>query len=168
MKNHIFSSLCPCPSVHSCLSTLLLSGVNPTVYLSMQTTCTQMTLETAILLVIASNNNRLLNRIDKEVSFNLSEITNRQNWPCYESLLVYLTISEHKLRHFVMDYLYHNHAHTYLFIANYYKNPRQLSQLCRYLVRLRMRPNTILGVKALDILPETVKRYLLFDRCYLK
>ena len=168
VRNHIFSSLCPCPSVHSSLLTLLLSGVNPVAYLSMQTTSNQMTLETAILLVAASNNTRLLERIDKEVSSNLCENTNRQNWSCCESLLVCLTISEHKLHHFVMDYLYHNHAHTYLFIANYYKNPRQLGQLCRYLVRLNMRPNTFLGVMALDILPETLKRYILFDRCYFE
>ena len=164
VRNQIFSSLCPFPSIHSSLLVLLHSGVDPTAYLAMHTTCHQIPLKTAVLLVTASNDAKLLARIESEANANLNRCTNRSNWLSYQRLLMYFVLSEHRLHPFVMDYLYHNHVYTYIYITNYYKNPRQLSQLCRLCIRQRLFPNTLVAVKNIGSLPEGIKRYLLFDR----
>ena len=164
VKNIILSSLCSYPSTTSSLSVLLHSGAHPTAYLSKSTFNGRLALEAAMLLVVASSNTRLLAKIDCDTSFNMRGVTSFDKWPVYKTLLIYLTIVGHKLQLHVMDYLYHNHAHMYLCIYQYFKNPRPLSHLCRQSIRTRLLPNTIVGVRTLLALPETVKRYLLFDR----
>ena len=162
VKDTILTSLCSFPSTISSLSVLLHSGANPTAYLSKSTYNGRMTLDAAILLVVASNDSRLLAKIDCDSSSNIRDVTSLQKWPFYKTLLIYLTISGYQFQLHVVDYLYYNHAHMYLCIFHYFKKPRPLSHLCRQAIRIRLLPNTTVGVSALPILPEAVKRYLLF------
>lgn len=162
VKNTVFSTMCSFPEVHRSLSTLLHGGADPTAYLHLPIHRGQMPLETGITLVIASTHPALLAKIEQETSYNLKMATNYSNWPVYKSLLCYLTLSGHQLRPQILDYLYCNHAHMYLYVYHYHTQPKPLAHQCRRFIRSRLKPNAIVGVKYLDILPATTQRYLLF------
>ena len=169
LKHDIFSNLCSYSAVHSSLTVLLYAGVNPAVCLQLITYKHQMALDTALLLLVSSNDSDLLTKIECDTSYNMKEVTSTQNWTLYRSLLFLLTVTGHKIRLHILDFLYCNHAQMYLSVNHYNTNPRPLKHLCRQLIRTKLLPNTLLGVKALkQVLPDQMQKYLLFDSNFAK
>jgi hypothetical protein len=95
----------------------------------------------------------------------------RTLWPEYRELIVLLTLSGHRFRINVLDWLYRYHAAVYRWVVERggsgsapQRRPASLLHVARVAVRRQVAPNVVAALpKLVGTLPTPLREFLLFN-----
>jgi len=115
----------------------------------------------AALIVRATGDYQLLNRIDLVTAVELDRSAIGDRWPRYRRLVCLLTLAGHRIRLPAAEWLRRRHAGVYRWTVDYWSNPRPLQHLARVVVRRTVRQNMLAAVQRLTQVPAMLRLLLL-------
>ncbi|KAK2176227.1 hypothetical protein NP493_675g03093 [Ridgeia piscesae] len=159
IKSALLCALASHDATYLCLMTLALHGADPGFYVRRDLQRPHLPLNNAMLLIRATNDPRVLRRIEADATTNMKDARGHR----YRQMMKLLTLSGYPLQLYVMMHLRKWHADTYVWVTRYNACPRSLGHIARVAVRTHFRSNVIVGIMGLPHVPEVIKRYLLLD-----
>ena len=162
LQSLLLSVLVPYNRTEQSVRNLLLSGAYPEIYLYKYPARPYMPLLNAELMIQATNNLRVLNRVVCDITcyikFSTMEI---QMILKYETLLQMLILAGCQLDPFVVQFMSETCPTLYSWFILFSTQPKTLKHLSRMKVRDCCHGNIIHGVEKMDALPKVIQGYLL-------
>ena len=143
------------------VSALLLADSQPLYYLLKDPARLFMPVDNALVLIRATGDSQMLNRIECDTVGNLELV--ESSWSESRLVMCLLTLAGCQLQLYILNYLYSHHAGVYQWVIGYNSGPKSLLHLSRVAIRRHLEPNVIAALGRLHVLPEPLKLFLLFS-----
>ena len=166
VKSRLLSVLVPHTGSYVLVYMLLHSGARPEAYLSKQPAVPPFMPPTnAILLIQATNNKRLLARIECDVACDLKRML--AEWFIYEEVLRLLVLAGYRLQMYVMNFTRRYQKDFYRWYIRFCSQPKSLTHLCRLKIRSQLLTNVAFSLHNMENIPLTIKEFITLKKLYI-